>query len=966
MTTTSRPDAPARPGALITTTPPLRAARPWWRDPRFLAVLAATLAVAALLRLYRLDGLPPGLSYDEAWEGLDGVRILAGDRPIFLTDNNGREPLFAYSVAAAIALLGPTALAVRAAAAFWGVLTVASMAFLGGVLGGRGLALAAAGLVAVSYWPLHMSRLGMRSVALPALEALALGLLFLALGATFGRFVQPAWRRPWPRRLAALGAGLALGLSLYTYLPARLLAFVAAAAVLAAALGAARRGGRAERRVVAETLLIAAVVGLVVAAPLARYYWRNPDHWLGRAAQVSVLNEVRGGAEPRAVLLRNLRATVEAFALRGDAQPRHNLPGRPIFDPLGVLLFGVGLLWVLWRFFTVAGWTILVWLGAMLVPAWLSDSAPHALRAMGALPPVYLVAALGLIALRRLAAGWSSRGAAALVAFALAFTAALAARDYFVLLPADPRTAAEFDASVSDVAAYLRTRPTGGTVVVGPVEPGHPALRYLAPGQAPRTFPVAATPLLPAGPDGLEYFLPGRDMATLALFRAAYPGADVAGQDGFTLVRVPPGAAPAAPPVGRAVGARIGPLELLGADVGTATGGTELPVRLLWRVADPVQERLQVFLHLVDASGRAWARESLEPGLGVYPTEGWLPGQIVVEERRLPLPPGVPPGDYLLRVGLVRPSGDRLPLSVGPGAAAEFAALPGVHIGPGGRLNLWRLPLGTQSEVDLAAGDARVHLVGYRVERDRLTGGEAADVLLVWEGRGPAPGLRAELVLLAGDTLLAREAQPVGGNARPIDGWITGELLQDLRSLRVPATAPAGAVDLWLRLLGADGAISEPLHLGTIEVAQRPRVFQAPSPEYPLGIRFGDFAELVGYDLGPGPLRPGGTLSVKLYWRARAPSDRDYVVFVHLVDALDRIHGQVDAQPAGGGAPTRTWVPGEVIVDQRTITIAPDAPPGPYRLAVGFYLPDSGERVPAVEPPLGDRALFGNLALVPG
>src|SRR5262249_21242749 len=156
-------------------------------------------------RVYRLDRLPPGLAYDEAWEGLDGLRILAGDRPIFLVDNNGREPLFAYSVAVAIALLRQTALAGRAAAAVWGLLTAESMACLGGVLGGRGLARAAAALAAVSYWPLHMSRLGMRSVALPPLEALALGLLLLALGATLGRFVLPAWRRPWPRRLAALG-----------------------------------------------------------------------------------------------------------------------------------------------------------------------------------------------------------------------------------------------------------------------------------------------------------------------------------------------------------------------------------------------------------------------------------------------------------------------------------------------------------------------------------------------------------------------------------------------------------------------------------------------------------------------------------------------------------------------------------------------------------------------------------------
>ncbi|HEV8633322.1 MAG TPA: hypothetical protein VG370_03645, partial [Chloroflexota bacterium] len=550
MTTTSRPGTLDASDVFDERMSPPAAALPWWRDWRFLAALAAALAVAALLRLYRLDQLPPGLAYDEAWEGLDGARILVGDRPVFLAGNNGREPLFAYSVAAAIALLGPTALAVRAAAAFWGVLTVASMAFLGGVLGGRGLALAAAGLVAVSYWPLHMSRLGMRSVALPPVEALAVALLLLALGATFGRFVQPAWRRPWPRRLAALGAGLALGLSLYTYLPARLLAAVAAAAVLAAAVGAGRRGGRAERRMVAETLLSAAVVSLVVAAPLAWHYWRNPDHWLGRAAQVSVLNEVRGGADPQAVLLRNLRATLGAFALEGDAQPRHNLPRRPVFDPVGLFLFAVGLLLVLWRVFSVAGLTILVWLGLMLVPAWLSDSAPHALRAMGALPPVYLVAGLGLVALRRVVGRWSGRSAAALVAFALGFSGALAARDYFVLLPADPRTAVEFDADVAAIARYLGApeRTAAGAVVVGPVEPGHPALPFLAPSRSPITFPAAATPLLPAGPDGLEYFIPDRDGARLGLVQAAYPGADVTRRDGFTLVRVPAGAAPAAPP----------------------------------------------------------------------------------------------------------------------------------------------------------------------------------------------------------------------------------------------------------------------------------------------------------------------------------------------------------------------------------------------------------------------------------
>lgn len=931
------------------------------RDLRFIVAIVATFVVAALLRVYQLDQIPPGLAYDEAWEGLDALRILEGARPVFLSGNNGREPLFAYSVAPLLAWLGPTSTAIRAAAAAWGMLTVASMALLGGALGGRGLALAAAALVAVSYWPVHMSRLGMRSVALPPLEAIGVALLLAALGATLSRAVTPAWAAPRRRRAAAAGAGFFLGLSLYTYLPGRLIALVALVALAAATLAAVRRGSQAQRRIVAETALIGATVALIVAAPLVRHYLRQPSDWLGRAGQVSIVNEIRGGADTATVLARNARLTLSGLVVRGDEQPRHNLPGRPTFDPVGALLLLLGALFLLRRLLTVAGITLVVWLALMMVPAVLSDSAPHALRMMGALPPLYLIAALGLVGLRRSIARLSTRWAAGVVAASVAFSGGLTARDYFVALPTHPRTAVEFDADLRSIARYVQRRADTTPVVVGPVEAEHPALRFLAPGVSVETFPVGALPLMPAGERGLEYVVRAGDEVRFTRIRMAYPDAEVAWPGQFSVLRIRAGAQPIVPDAQQRVGARIGPLELIGGETFPTPGGGEMPVRLVWRAAAPVEERLSAFVHLVDRTGRAWARESLEPGLGMYSTVGWRGGQIVLDERRLPLAPGIPPGEYTLRVGLTRPDGTRLPVADGGGL--EYAQVAGARVEPGGRLNLWRLPL-AGPEIELLAGDARVGLVGRQVERRRVTAGEPVEALLLWEGRGPAAGLRAELAVIAGQALIAREAGPVGG-ARPIDGWVQGEMLQELKGVRVPPTAPAGPAEVWLRVLGpAEGAVSEPVHIGQVEIVQRPRVFQAPIPRQPLGIRFGEFAELIGYDVDESGLRPGGSLPVKLYWRARGNAERNYQMFVHLVDALDQIRGQVDAPPLAGVAPTRSWVDGEILVEERNIPIVADAPVGPYRLAVGFYVADTGERVPVTEPPLGDRALFGNLAIM--
>ena len=82
------------------------------------------LSVAVLLRLYSLDTIPRGLLWDEAHNGLDALRILDGERPIFLTGNFGREALCVYLQAISVAVMGQTDLSLRIASALVGILTI--------------------------------------------------------------------------------------------------------------------------------------------------------------------------------------------------------------------------------------------------------------------------------------------------------------------------------------------------------------------------------------------------------------------------------------------------------------------------------------------------------------------------------------------------------------------------------------------------------------------------------------------------------------------------------------------------------------------------------------------------------------------------------------------------------------------------------------------------------------------------
>jgi len=128
--------------------------------------------------------------------------------------------------------------------------------------------------------------------------------------------------------------------------------------------------------------------------------------------------------------------------------------------------------------------------------------------------------------------------------------------------------------------------------------------------------------------------------------------------------------------------------------------------------------------------------------------------------------------------------------------------------------------------------------------------------------------------------------------------------------------------------------------------------FGPPRPQHPLHARFGDAIELYGYDLWPERVRPGEELTLRLYWRALAPVERDYTAFTQLLTPEDRIVGQHDRKLGGDLYPTSRWPVGEPVRETYKLRVARDAPPGPYRLIAGVYLRETGERLPV----RGERA----------
>jgi hypothetical protein len=99
-------------------------------------------------------------------------------------------------------------------------------------------------------------------------------------------------------------------------------------------------------------------------------------------------------------------------------------------------------------------------------------------------------------------------------------------------------------------------------------------------------------------------------------------------------------------------------VELIGYDLPEAvhTSDSPLEITLHWHALETPDRDYHTFVHLLDTSDAIVAQDDGPPAGGEAPTLGWLPGEYVTDTHRLPLPAGLPNGEYRLEVGLYDPT----------------------------------------------------------------------------------------------------------------------------------------------------------------------------------------------------------------------------------------------------------------------------------------------------------------------
>ena len=268
------------------------------------------------------------------------------------------------------------------------------------------------------------------------------------------------------------------------------------------------------------------------------------------------------------------------------------------------------------------------------------------------------------------------------------------------------------------------------------------------------------------------------------------------------------------------------------------------------------------------------------------------------------------------------------------------------------------LPAGAQPIV--ARFDNRIELYGYEIWPARVPMGHAVGVTLYWKALAP---IHENFSI--GVYALGAGAQPYGQLVRypahgnfPTSIWKPGDRLADTFWVPLQSDRPTPCLGriavavfldlpepLYLPAKDGDGQeLGDSVIFGRFKIA--PAAAVAAPLEPALG-RLGDELALIDVRWVEPP-RAGSFAAVQVRLQALAQPRADYTLFVHLLDGNgERITGS-DAPPQPD-YPTGLWERGEAFDATLRIFIPYTLPAGPYRLAVGLYRPDTGERLPAYD-----------------
>jgi hypothetical protein len=649
--------------------------------------MLGVLLLAWAARVACLEQAPPGWRDDELIEiHVLAAEVLGGHFPLYFTGASGHEPLYHYLHAGLHAVLGTNVLSGHLLSAACGLLNVALTSVLARRLArSRAAALLAALGMALGFWALMYSRIGLRHIG-----TVTLALVFLY-------WLWRALERPQARLRDALAPGLALGAGLYTYFASRLLPLL-----LLAYGGYLLLFHRAVWRRSWRVLALTLVIGVGSAVPLALASGGLADARISELA--GPLRELStGNWRP---LLTGAWETLAMFHASGDPEWLYNIAGRPLFNLPGAILMWGGVALCVWRWRQPRAALLLAWFWLGLAPAFVSIPPASFSHTIVAQPAVSMLAAMATLELQRWLAKPRSAGArwararralAALCLLALAAVWATNAvrdvRDYFVVWPRRGMVRYLYRADYRDAAGYLAAHPEVKDVAIGSALLGpwdRVALQVDAQGAqaAVRLFNPERALVWAGGGDTLM-LLPSYPEPQAPLLDWL---ADAGACTGLATARVTTCLLPAPAELGGPVPELVQPdavalaqwangLELVGAawaPPGAPAPGSERALLTLWRagpalslprmplIANPpppgvyAGPRLAVFAHLVGNSSELVANDD---GLWVDP-QTLQPGDWFLQVHRFTLPDDAPAGPYSLELGLYDPmDGARVAIS---------------------------------------------------------------------------------------------------------------------------------------------------------------------------------------------------------------------------------------------------------------------------------------------------------------
>lgn len=257
--------------------------------------------------------------------------------------------------------------------------------------------------------------------------------------------------------------------------------------------------------------------------------------------------------------------------------------------------------------------------------------------------------------------------------------------------------------------------------------------------------------------------------------------------------------------------------------------------------------------------------------------------------------------------------------------------------------------------------DNEIELLGYKLDREETVAGRNIRVTLYWRALAAMEENYTVSVQVLGPDYKAYgqlDTYPGRGNYAT-SLWRVGGVFADTYNLRISRKFPApafGQIKVALYLYPSQEHLSvldprgettgDSLIFGRFKVASSEPL--QPAIENPVYFDLGHTFALVGYRIKPSAT-PGGDLRIKLYWRCLQRTEKDYTVFLHLVDPEGRVWGQQDGQPRGGYYPTGLWGVDELVEDLHLVPVSRVAPGGEYRLLLGLYLLETMERLPVFD-----------------